>query len=177
MNAYAADAAHAAAHAEPFYHSTTFWVAVAFVLFMLLAGKKIYLLAGTALDDRAETIRARLDEAQKLREEAQAILATNQRKQRDAIKEAEMIVTRAKEEAERIRERAVAELEGSMKRREQMALDRIAQAETRAIKEVKSMAADIAIEATRRVLVDNMTDDKATALIDTAIKELGDKLH
>ena len=73
--------------------------------------------------------------------------------------------------------RATADLEKAVERREQMALERIAQAEAKAVAEVRSEAIDIALEATRRLLDQNLADKKAAALVNDAIKELPDKLH
>lgn len=88
-----------------------FWVLVAFVVFVVLAFKPLRKAVTGALDERAEQIRKQLDEANKLREEAQATLASYKRKQRDALKEAEEIVTHAKAEAERLRAEAAKALE------------------------------------------------------------------
>ena len=155
----------------------TFWTAMAFIAFIVLAGKKIWGALAAGLDDRAAKIKAEIDEAQKLREEAQHILAEFQRKQRDAVKEAEGIVAHAKEEAERLREKSEKDLEASLARREQQAKDRIAQAETNAVEEVRAAAASLAIAATRKILVDELDDKAGTELVDEAIKSLPEKLH
>lgn len=73
--------------------------------------------------------------------------------------------------------RVTAELEKAVERREQMAMERIAQAEAKAVAEVRGEAVDIALEATRRLLAEKLTGKKADALIDDAIKELPEKLH
>ncbi|MCW9032917.1 MAG: F0F1 ATP synthase subunit B [Rhodospirillales bacterium] len=178
MIAYAADnATTAAAENQGIIHDPTFWVALAFIVFFILVGKKLYLMAGSALDDRSDAIRARLDEADKLREEAQELLAANKRKQHEAEAEAKLFLERAKEEAERVRERLTAEMERSLKRRQQLAEDRIAQAEASAIDEVRDMATEIALKASEKILQDTMTATKANKLIDEAIKELPGKFH
>ncbi|MBL6946339.1 MAG: F0F1 ATP synthase subunit B [Rhodospirillales bacterium] len=160
-----------------FWATPEFWVLVAFVLLVALVGQKIVRVISAGLDSRADNIRARIEEAEKLRDEAQELLASYQRKQHDATKEAEEIVERAREEAARLAERAADDLERSLKRREQLAMDRIAQAETSAVDQVRSLAVDVALEATRRVLTDNLPEDKADGLVDAAIKELPEKLH
>ena len=109
-----------------------------------------------SLDARAARIKAELDEAQRLRDEAQHLLAEYKRKQRDAVKEAEEQMRAAQEEAERQRERAEADLAASLKRREQQALDRIAQAETEALAEVRTLAVDLAVGATRKLLAETV---------------------
>lgn len=84
------------------FHDPTFWTAVAVVLFVALIAKPVGKMASKALDERADKIKAELDEAEKLRNEAQDLLAQYQRKQRDAASEAESIIQHAKEEAERM---------------------------------------------------------------------------
>jgi len=156
---------------------STFWVLIAFILFVALIVWKARKAIVGGLDARADAIRAEIDEAQKLREEAQSLLADYQRKQRDALQEAEGMLRAAEEEAGRLRARAEEDLAASLKRREQQALDRIAQAEAAAQSEVRNMAVDLAVSATRKLLEDKIDDDKAAGLVDEAIKELPNKLH
>ena len=170
--AWAADATHGA-----FYENVIFWIAVAFILLFVLFGKKVFATITSSLDNRAEIIRDEIDEAARLREEAQEILASYQRKQHEAAKEAEAIVERARAEADRLAEKAAFYLEESLKRRERQAMDRIAQAETRAMKEVRESAVDLAIFATRKFLADNLSDAKTNALVDDAIKEIPNRLR
>ncbi|CCQ72669.1 ATP synthase subunit B [Magnetospira sp. QH-2] len=179
MLAQAANAAEGAAqHGEAaFYTDPTFWVFVSFVIFVAVAGKTIFRVATIALDDRAETIRKQLDEAEQLRREAKEMLAGYQRKQREATEEAEQIVARAKAEAERIRARAEEDLESTVERREQQAKDRIAQAETKALAEVQAMATDVAMTAAKALIVKNLKATGANKLVEEAISELGDNLH
>ena len=172
-----AHAATDAAHAVPFWQDTTFLVAVAFVTFFVLLGKKLVGVGGGMLDDRAAKIKAELDEAAKLREEAQELLASFEKKQHEALKEAESIVHAAKEEAERLSAEAAEQLERSLKRSEQMAQDRIRQAEAQAIADVKAQAVDLAMVAAKSILEDEVSGKKADDLIDQAVKDLGDKLH
>ncbi|MCA1908939.1 MAG: F0F1 ATP synthase subunit B, partial [Magnetospirillum sp.] len=129
------------------------------------------------LDARAAKIKARLDEAARLREEAQEMLATYQRKQRDAMKEAEEIIAHAKAEAERLAAQAAKDLDASLKRREAQAMDRIAQAEAAALREVQNVAVEVAVSAARQVLASSITADQAAKLVDGAIAELPQKLH
>lgn len=177
-SAYAAEAAHGAEHAaEPFYATAEFWVAVGLVIFLALVGKRAYRLIIVGLDERAERIRARLEEAGRLAEEAQALLATYERKQRDAASEAEAIVADARREADRLAEQASADLQRSLARREEAALERIAQAEAAALAEVRTRAVDVAMQATQTLLVQKLTPAQSDALIDAAIAELPQKLH
>ena len=175
MQAFAADtAAHPAA---AFYEDPTFWVMIAFVITVVAAFRPAYRMITTALDKRAETIAKQIEEATRLRDEAQELLASYQRKQRDAVKEAEQIVAAAEEEAKYLGERAAENLERTLKRREQGALDRIAQAEAKAVAEVQSLAVDVAVDATRRLLVEQVAGKKADDMVDAAIEELPEKLH
>jgi len=161
----------------PFYTDTSFLTAMVFVAFFAFFGKKMWTIVTGMLDERGEKIRTELDEAAKLREEAQDLLATYQKKQRDAQEEAKAIVEHAREEAGRIAKDAEAQLEAGLARREQLAMDRIAQAETKAMDEVRATAVDVAIEATATLLAEKISDAKADKLVDDAIKGLSEKLH
>lgn len=161
----------------PFYAASEFWVMIAFVILVGGAIRPVLRLINTALDERGERIRNQIDEARRLREEAQDLLASYQRKQAEAEAEAEDMVARAREDVERMRERAAEDLERTLERRKQQAVDRIAQAEAKALDEVRRAAVDVAVEAARRLLAEKITGDKADALIYDAIKELPDKLH
>lgn len=155
----------------------TFWVAVAFFVFaglMLWKARRPLL---DALDARAERIRAELDEAQRLREEAQKTLAEYKRKQRDAAKEAEDLLANARHEAELLRRQAAEDLKETLARREKAALEKIAQAEAQALQEVRAQAVDIAIAATARLLSESVDPQRDHAMVDQAIKDLGRKLH
>lgn len=178
MQAFAAETANGAAHGtEAFYADPAFWVLIAFVALIVLAGKKVVKIAQDGLDKRADEIRARIEEATRLHEEARELLASYERKQRDAAKEADAIVAQAREEADRMEKKAAAELEATIKRREAQAMDRIAQAEAQAAQEVRTLAVDLATKAAEKILRDKAVGAKATALIDAAIKELPEKLH
>ncbi len=153
------------------------WVAIAFVLFVAGTAKPIWRALTGALDGRAERIRAELDEAKRLREEAHHTLAEYQRKQRQAVKEAEEIVNQAREDAKRLSEAAAEEIEAALARRERQAMERIAQAETEAVAEVRALAVDLAMTATRQILASRIDEKKAAALVEDAIAEVDAKLH
>jgi F-type H+-transporting ATPase subunit b len=153
------------------------WVAVSFLAFVALAGRAIWRQISAALDGRAARIRAQIEEAEKLRAEAERLLSEYKEKQRQALADAEAILAQAKDEAKAHRERSAVQLDAALKRREQQALDRISQAEAQALSEVRSAAADLAVAATRR-LIETAMDAKARGgMIDAAIKELPQKLH
>lgn len=172
----AASAADHAAH-PPFYASAEFWVAVGFVIFVALVGRTAYRVVTVALDDRADKIRRQIDEAAKLAEEAQQMLATYERKRREAAEEAQTIVDQARRQADRLEERAAQELERSLKRREELAIERIAQAEQAALAEIRATTVEVAVEATRQLLTNQLSAKEANTLIDEAIAELPKKLH
>ena len=153
------------------------WLLIALVLLLAIAWRPAKRAILGALDSRASRIRAELDEAQRLREEAQSALANAQRRQRDAMKEAEEIIAHARREAERLRGQSATDLEDTLKRREQMAMDRIAQAETAAMTAVRAVAVDVAVNASRELIVDQLDENRGRALIDQSIADLDGKLH
>lgn len=153
------------------------WLVLALAILVALAYRPAKRAILGALDARAVKIKTDLDEAQRLREEAQATLANYQRRQRDALAEAEQIVAHARQDAERMREQARLDLEQTLQRRERLALDRVAQAEANAVAEVRTIAVDVAVEAARRMIRQQVKGQKATALIDDSIESLPGKLH
>jgi F-type H+-transporting ATPase subunit b len=163
--AFAAETAGDAQHAMAFYEDPTFWVAIAFLLVIALFFRPVARALTASLDTRADQIRSKLDEARKLREDAQALLAEYQRKQRDAMNE------------DRIRAESEQALEDSIARREKQAVERIAHAEAEAMRQVRNQAVDVAIAAAGKLLQENMPADKADALVDQSIKDLPNKLH
>jgi F-type H+-transporting ATPase subunit b len=174
--AHTNDAAHDAHHDEGFWNAEAA-VALAFFIVIGYLGPKVVKALGAFLDSRADKIRTSLDDARKAREDAQAMLADYERKQRNAMQEAEEIVVHAREEAKRIKEQGLIALDESLARREKQAMDRLAQAEAQAIREVKIMAADMAISAAENVIKSAMTKTQANTLVDQAIKDLPTQLH
>jgi F-type H+-transporting ATPase subunit b len=158
-------------------HDPTFWVLISFLIFIALAVKPARKTVLGALDQRAARIKAQLEEARRLREEAQALLATYQQKQREALQDVQQILAHAREEAARHRDQGIKALDASLERRERQAIDRIAQAEAEALDEVRQAAADLAIAATRRLLESTLDPAKRSAMIDAAIKEFPQKIH
>lgn len=158
-------------------HDPTFWVAVAFVIFVAAVFKpaKKAILGG--LDAKIAEIRLQVDEAERLRNEAQDLLDTYRRQQRQALQDAEDIVTRAREDAERQRKDAVQDLATALERQRQLSLDKIAQAEAAALQEVRSRAVDIAIAATEKILTDRLSGESGDRLVEASIRELPAKLQ
>jgi F-type H+-transporting ATPase subunit b len=149
-----------------------FWVLVAFVIFVALVWKPIGRAIGGMLDSRANRIAAELEEARRLRDEAEKLLAEYQQKQHEAQGDAQAIVAHAKEEAELLAAQAERDLQQSLERRTRLAEERIAQAEAKAVDEIRAAAVDVAIAAARDVLADGMDEQRRAALIDTAITAL-----
>jgi F-type H+-transporting ATPase subunit b len=154
------------------------WVLVSFVLFLgLLVYYKIPNTLAKALDDRADRIRAELEEARRLREEAQQILADYQRKQRDAEKEAEDIIAMARREAEVFAGESRKGLDESLQRRLKLAEEKIARAEEQAIKDIRSTAVDVAVAAAERLIARELKDKSAESLVDKSIRDVSAKLN
>ena len=155
-----------------------FWVAVAFAIFV---GVLIYLgvhkLIIDALDERAAKIKAELDEARRLREEAQSLLAEYERKKDDAAREAAGIIEGAKQEAERLAAEAKTKSEEFLARRTKLAETKIAQAEAQAVADVRNAAAEAAVAAAERVLTDTVKGKLADDFIDKGIAEVKAKLN
>ena len=129
------------------------------------------------LDSRAERIKGELEEARRLREEAQTLLASYEKKQKEVEGQAEMIVANAKIEAEKAAEKAKDDLKLSIARRLKAADDQIASAEASAVKEVRDRAIAVATQAASAVIAEKMSAQSGDSLIDASIKEVGEKLH
>jgi F-type H+-transporting ATPase subunit b len=152
-------------------------VAIAFVIFIVLVAWKGTKKLTAGLDQRAEAIRKQLDETQNLREEAQAALASYQRQQRDALAEADEIVAQAKVDAERLKVQAEAVLTATIKRREEQAVERIAQAEATAIKDVRDQAIELAIGVATKIITEKMTKTVQNELVKDASEDLMKKFQ
>ena len=173
-------ASPAMAASGPFFslHNTNFVVLLAFILFVaVLVYFKVPSTIGSLLDKRADGIKSELDEARKLREEAMALLASYERKQKEVSAQAERIVASAKDEATVAAEQAKKDLQVSIARRMAAAEEQIASAQASAVKEVRDQAAAVAVAAAREVIADQITATEANKLIDSAISEVETKLH
>jgi F-type H+-transporting ATPase subunit b len=152
-------------------HDPEIWVLVSFVIFFVLFGGRLWKAVAGQLDGRADAIRAELAEAQRLREEAEAMLAEAEQARIAALAEAGELLARSQEEAARLTAAAMAEAEASARRRERLALERIAAAEKAAVTEVRHTAADVATRAAELVLAQGLGEDDAV-LVDQAIADL-----
>ena len=159
-------------------HEAEFWEAFGFVLVIaILVWKGVPKMVGKMLDQRAAVISAELSEARRLREEAATLLADYRAKAAGAEREAESIVTEARAEVARFAEASRADLKAQIARRAQAAQDRIAQAETAAMNEIRALAADAAVAAAQKLIAARMDEQRAGALIADSIKNLGAKLN
>lgn len=129
-----------------------FWVAVAFVAFVILTFKPISKQVKSALDNYAAGIKKDLDEARSLKTEAKKLLSDYQRKHHDALEEGKKIIERAEHEATRVKQKAEKDLFITLKRMELQTIERIENAKQKAMAEVKNMAVDIALSASNQVL-------------------------
>lgn len=172
-----AAAAGAAHHDVPFWERPETWVGVAFFIVVGFAWKPVGRAITAGLDLRRDKIKARLEEAERLREDAEAMIETYLRKQDEAFAEAEEIIAHARAEAQRLAEQAARDLEVTLKLREKAALQRIAQAEAEAVREVRDFAVDVAMSAARKVLAESLSPTQANALVDQTIQQLSGRLH
>ena len=158
--------------------NTDFVVLVSFLAFV---GVLLYLgvpkMLGGMLDARAEGIKAELDEARTLKEEARALLASYEKKQAEVQAQADRIVAAARDEAAAAAEQAKADIAASIKRRIAAAQDQIASAEASAVKEVRDQAIVVAIGAAQDIIAKQLTAADGNKLIDDAIGEVAAKLH
>ena len=164
----------------PFFSlfNTDFVVWIAFLLFIgVLVYLKVPGLLMGLLDKRADGIRSELDEARSLREEAQTILASYERKQAEVAEQAQRIVETAKKEAEAAAEQAKIDLKASIERRLKAAEEQVASAEASAVREVRDSAINAAIAAAGDVVAAKTSAADQGDLIDKAIAEVQSKLH
>ncbi|MNS69384.1 ATP synthase subunit b precursor [compost metagenome] len=155
-----------------------FWVAVGLVIFLgILVMAKVPGAMAKALDDQGAKIQSELDEAARLRAEAEAMLAQIRQEKAEAEAQAADMLAAAEADARRLEAEAKAKLEESLARRQALAERRIAQAEAQATVEVKAAAADLAAKAAQDILTARLAAAKSDPLIDAAIGQIGDKLN
>ncbi len=158
--------------------NTDFVVLIGFVLFLaVVVYFRVPQVVGGMLDKRGTGIQSDLDEARRLRDEAQAVLASYERRQREAAEQAERIVATAREEAQAAADQAKVDLQASVERRIRGAEEQIASARDAAIRDVRDRAVDVATAAAARVVAEHMDEGQAAALIDRSIETVDAKLH
>ena len=158
-------------------HDTNFWVLISFVIFVgvFLKYGKNQLLAN--LDGRIDAIKNELDLAERLRVEAQELLADYQRKHKDAMGEAERIIADAKKNAELMRQKAEEDMEKTMSRRAEQLNERLARIEENAKHEIEAYTARIAVNAARSVLSDKMDSKSNKESIESTLNQLSKTLN
>ena len=152
------------------------WVALAFVVFTLLSYKKVAGFMTRSLDERSAKIKSELDEARRLREEAESVLAQYKQRQAEYAKEAESLLEQACEDAEVLRTHAEHEMKSALDTRMKQALERISQEEEKAIADVRNHVVDIALSAARRIIAEHvgMSQDE---LIRLTLDDIERKIH
>lgn len=173
-------AAPALAAEGPFFslRNTEFVVLIAFLVFIgILVYFKVPAMVAAMLDKRADGIKAELAEARALRDEAQTLLASYEKKQRDVQAQADRIVTAAKAEAAKAATEAKAEIAATMARRLKAAEEQIASAQAGAIRDIRNQAITVAVGAAQDMITAQMTAAKGNSLIDDAIGVVEAKLH
>ena len=148
-----------------------------FLFFALIAYLKVPGMMTKALDDRSDKIRNDLEEARRLREEAQQLLAEYQRKRKEAEQEAEGIIASAKREAEALAKDAERKTEDYITRRTALAEQKIAQAEGQALAEVKETAVDLAVEAAQSVIAKKMSGAASADMFKSSLAELKSRMN
>ena len=156
--------------------SAELWIVASTVIFLVLVMKPAKKALTGGLDARRDAIVRELDEARTLRQEAEALLADARARHESATKDAEGIVAFAREETTRMQVQAERDLKDHVARREKQALDRIAQAESTALAEVRSTAVDMALAASRGILQEKLSGGAGNSLVDEVIASLPAKL-
>ena len=159
------------------FHDTNTWVLLGFLIFVGFIYKRAANIVTTKLDERAENIRKQIEEARTLREEAQAMLAQYQRQQRDAEKAAAELVSEAKVQAEHILKQAQVDAEAAAERQKKMAEARIAQMEAHAVTEIRAVAAEVAVQATRSLIEQKVDAKKAGDILADSIEKLPSRIN
>ena len=152
------------------------WIIVSTVIFACILWRPASKAIASGLDSRRARIVQTLDEAQKLRQEAEALLEETRRRHGSAGKEAADMIVSAQEEATRLRQNAEDELRKHIDRREKQATDRIAQAEAVALADIRNHAVDLALAASRGVLAERLKGDAGNALADQVIASIPSRL-
>ena len=155
-----------------------FWVGIGTLIFLgILLWQKVPSLITSALDARAAAIAKELDEAQRLRTEAEALLAEYKKKRAEAEGEAAKILAEAKAEAERFATESRTAIAAQIERRGKQAEEKIAQAEAQAVAEMRALAADRAIAAAETLLTARLDDKRAADLVKRSLEEIPSKLN
>lgn len=154
-----------------------FWVGVSFVIFMAIFAKVVLPIILKGLDSRADAISSQLEQANKLRAEAEALLADSKRKQEAAVKEADAMVKQAKKDADSLRKSAETELAAAIERRTAQAEENIKRAEQDAVQQIRTQLVDLATETARQVITAQLKDQKDDPAITRALQSIERNIH
>ena len=152
------------------------WVLVAFIVFVGLVSKKAYGFITVSLDERAARIGSELEEAARLREEAQALLSQYQRDHRGLETEIARILEQAGQEGDQITLAAEDKLKAQLAQREAQVQENMKHAEVQAFERIRSMASTLTVAASSELIRKNLSPEKASRLLDASIDEVADKL-
>lgn len=167
----------ATGHGEPWYADPTFWVAASFAIFMALFLKYLLPKITSGLDSRASAIREQLEQAEKLRAEAEALLATYKKQEKEAAKQAKALVATAEKDAEAIRIKAAEELKQSLARRRAQAEESIQRAEAEAVREIRQQLVSMATDTARKTIAARLESSKEDPAITRAIAAIEQQIH
>lgn len=161
------------------FHEPRFWESLAFVLFFVIFGRKIWRVITSKLDERANQVRGHLDEATRLRREAEQMLEDANREREHALEEAQQLIAASKVEAASLKERAAREANETVARHEKQARERIEIAEQTALRDIRGEATRITMAATRDVIAEKLKQDPdlARLLLDGGLNDLSRALH
>jgi F-type H+-transporting ATPase subunit b len=160
------------------FRDPEFWVGIGTLAFIaLLIWKRVPALVASSLDARAAAIAKELEDARRLRSEAQALLAEYQKKRAAAEEEASSIVAEAKAEAMRFAEESRRAIKAQIERRARQAEEKIAQAEAQAVSELRALAADAAIAAAEKLIAARLDDKQSADLLKRSLEEIPAKLN
>ena len=161
-----------------FIYEPEFWVAVSFFIFLgVLFYFGVHKKLASLLDARAALINKELEEARRLRDEAEKVLADYRRKEGEAVNEAEGIIALAAKEAEMLAAETRKSVKEHFDRRMKLAEEKIARAEQDAVREVRSVAVDAAVAAAQILIVEKLTPERAEKLVSESIDSLKSKVH
>ncbi|MEI7669165.1 MAG: F0F1 ATP synthase subunit B [Pseudomonadota bacterium] len=161
----------------PFYQDPEFWISVSFALFVFLAFKPVKKMLENLLDERSALIASELAEAKRLRAEAEATLAAYKKKQEESMREADEIIASTNNEAEKILKQAEIDASLVLEKRMKLALDKISQAENKALQEVQNHIVDISVSVARSMIIEHLKIHGDADIVKRATTELERKLN
>jgi len=157
---------------EPFYMDAEFWVAASFVLLVILAFRPAAKMLTKTLDGQSQKIADELAEAQRLRKEAEETLATYQKRQQDSLREAESIIAETNREADKMLKQAEVQVNAMLEKRMKLAMEKISQAENKAIQEVQNHLIDVSVSVARSLIKEHLKNAGEQEAVTKSVTEL-----